>query len=94
MAESIELFFSNITLLPNDLNVLVQPRSAKVFIQLLFVGFQKTVYSVSESDGTVTVSVEIKKGTVGDGQTVSLNFITRDNTALSKCCKATNKYKL
>ena len=49
---------------------------------------------MSESDGTVPVTVEIKKGTVGDGQTVSLNFITRDNTALSKCCKATNKYKL
>ena len=54
-------FFSNITLLPNDLNVLVQPSSAKVFIQLLFVGFQKTVYFVSKSDGTVTVTVEIKK---------------------------------
>ena len=49
---------------------------------------------MSESDGTVPVTVEIKKGTVGDGQTVSLNFTTRDNTSLSKCCKATNKYKL
>ena len=49
---------------------------------------------MSESDGTVTVTVEIKKGTVGDGQTVSLEFNTRDNRALSKCCKDTNKYKL
>ena len=49
---------------------------------------------MSEGDGTVTVTVEIKQGTVGDGQTFSLEFTTRDNKALSKCCKATNKYKL
>ena len=33
MAESIESFFTSITLLPTNLNVLVQPSSAEVFIQ-------------------------------------------------------------
>ena len=54
----------------------------------------KTVYSVSKRDGTVTVTVEIKQGIEGNGQNISLKFTTRDNTALSKCYKATNKYKL
>ena len=50
----------------------------------LIVEFVDTVYSVSESVGTVTVLVEIKAGTVGDGETVRLLFTTRDNTASSK----------
>ena len=50
----------------------------------LVVGFQKTVYSVSEGDGIATVIVEIKQGTVGNGQTVSLEFTTGDNTAISE----------
>ena len=50
----------------------------------LVVGFQKTVYSVSEGDGTATIIVEIKQGTVGNGQTVSLEFTTGDNTAMGE----------
>ena len=50
----------------------------------LIVGFVETVYSVIESVGDVMVLVEIKAGTVGDGETVRLQFTTRDNTASSK----------
>ena len=49
----------------------------------LIVGFVDTVYSVSEAVGTVTVLVEIKAGTVGDGETVRMEFTTRDKTASS-----------
>ena len=48
---------------------------------MLAIGFVQTVYSVSEGDGNVTVVVEIKQGTVGSGETVSLEFITQDITA-------------
>ena len=41
----------------------------------------RTVYSVSEGDGSVTVVVEIKQGTVGGGETVSVAFATKDKTA-------------
>ena len=47
----------------------------------LVVGFVETSYSVSERDGSVTVAVEIKRGTVGDGETVSVKFATKDKTA-------------
>ena len=50
----------------------------------LIIRFVDTVYSVSEAVGTVMVLVEIKAGTVGDGETVRLQFTTRDNTASSK----------
>ena len=50
----------------------------------LVVGFQKTVYSASECDGTANVIVQIKQGTVGNGETVSLEFTTGDNTAISE----------
>ena len=49
----------------------------------LIVGFVETVYSVLEAVGTVTVLVEIKAGTVGDGEPVKLKFTTRDKTASS-----------
>ena len=49
----------------------------------LIVGFIDTVYSVSEAVATVTVLVEIKAGTVGDGETVRMEFTTRDKTASS-----------
>ena len=45
----------------------------------LTVGFVKTVYSVSEGDGNVTVTVGILNGTVGAGETVILKFSTRDD---------------
>ena len=50
----------------------------------LIIGFVDTVYSVSEAVGTVMVLVEIKAGTGGDGETIRLNFTTKDNTASSK----------
>ena len=50
----------------------------------MIIGFVDTVYSVSEAVGTVMVLVEIKAGTVGDGETIRLNFTTKDNTASSK----------
>ena len=49
----------------------------------LIVGFVDTVYSVLEGVGTVTVLVEIKAGTVGDEETVRMEFTTRDKTASS-----------
>ena len=48
----------------------------------LTVGFVKTVYSVSEGDGTVTVTVGILDGTVGAGETVILQFSTRNDLAV------------
>ena len=45
---------------------------------------------MSEGDGSVTVFVEIKQGTVGGGETVTLEFTTRDNTATSM--SATEEY--
>ena len=39
----------------------------------------KTVYSVTEGDGNVTVTVGILNGTVGAGETVILQFSTRDD---------------
>ena len=39
------------------------------------------MYFVSEGDGSVTVVVEIKQGTVGGGETVSVDFVTKDKTA-------------
>ena len=51
-------------------------------LELIF-GFVDTVYFVSEAVGTVTVLVEIKAGTVGDGETVRLEFTTRNSTASS-----------
>ena len=50
----------------------------------LVVGFQKTVYSASEGIGTANIIVEIRHGTVGNGETVSLEFTTEDNTAISE----------
>ena len=50
----------------------------------LIVGFVDTVYSVIEAVDTVMVLVEIKAGTVGDGEIVRLQFTTRNNTASSK----------
>ena len=49
----------------------------------LVVGFVDREYSVSEGDGSITVFVEIKQGIVGSGETVTLEFTTRDNTATS-----------
>ena len=53
------------------------------FFSDLIVGFVDTTYNVSEGDGNVTVLVEIKQGTVGNGETITLEFTTRSNTATS-----------
>ena len=42
----------------------------------------KTLYSVSEGDGTVNVTVGILNGTVGAGETVILQLSTRDYSAV------------
>ena len=47
----------------------------------LVVGFVRTVYSVSEGDGSVIAVIVIKQGTVGGGETVSVDFATKDKTA-------------
>ena len=47
----------------------------------LVVGFVQTLYFVSEGDGSVIVIVEIKQGTVRGGDTVSLEFATKDKSA-------------
>ena len=54
----------------------------QLFSLELTVGFVKTVYSVSEGDGTVTVTVGILDGTVGAGETVILQFSTRNDLAV------------
>jgi len=48
----------------------------------LVVGFAETSYTVFEGDGVATVSVVITQGSVGMGETVSLNFSTTDDTAI------------
>ena len=45
------------------------------------IGFSETSYTVSESEGTATVTVEILEGTVAD-DSITVQFSTRDNTAL------------
>ena len=47
------------------------------------VGFSETSYTVSESEGTATVTVEILEGTVAD-DSITVQFSTRDNTALRR----------
>ena len=47
----------------------------------LVVGFVQTLYFVSEGDGSIIVIVEIKQGTVRGGETVSLEFTTKDRSA-------------
>ena len=47
------------------------------------VGFTKTLYAVSEGDGVAIVTVEIFEGTVGVGESFTLQFSTQDNTAKS-----------
>ena len=49
------------------------------------VGFLKTVYSVSEGDGTVTLTVGILSGTVGTGESVTLQFSTTAGSAVGMC---------
>ena len=60
------------------------------FNQEVIVGFVDTAYSVSEGDVSVNVTVEIKQGKVGNGETVILELTTRDNTATSM--STTEKY--
>ena len=47
----------------------------------VIIGFSETSYTVSESEGTATVTVEILEGTVAD-EDITLQFLTQDNTAL------------
>ena len=51
------------------------------FLGPVVIGFAETSYTVSESEGTATVTVEILEGTVADGN-ITVQFSTRDNTAL------------
>ena len=46
------------------------------------IGFSETSYTVSESEGTATVTVEILEGTVADDDDIIVQFFTEDNTAL------------
>ena len=49
----------------------------------MVVGFRKATYTVSEDDDVAIVTVDIFEGTVGDGESFSLQFCTKDNTAKS-----------
>ena len=51
------------------------------FLGPVVIGFSETSYTVSESEGTATVTVEILEGTVAD-DSITVQFSTRDNTAL------------
>ena len=47
------------------------------------VGFSERSYTVSESEGTATVTVEILEGTVAD-EDITVQFSTQDSTALRR----------
>ena len=55
------------------------------FIMMIFsglvIGFTETPYTVSENEGTATITVEILAGTVGD-EDITVQFSTQDYFAI------------
>ena len=47
------------------------------------IGFSPTAYTVSEGDGTVSVTVELLAGELSQG--VPLSLVTADGTAMGMC---------